>query len=380
MRMKKLLIIAAAALLAAACAKTYEVKETTPPAIGFGTWTETLTKAINDPRTAGTSTFGVGDSFAVYGAKIVNSPASTTTVFDDDAVEMTAAGVPGTWTYSPTRFWDQKTDSYVFYAISPSSVGTAGTVDPQTGAITSATITFNGDNVESDVLVADKKTVVKTSYGSPVQLDFNHVASLVDFKVNKAPSLKNATVNITGFQLKNISKQGVMVVAANAYTASVYNGSTGLSPVVTWTPSSPGNYPASTPLTVSNISEDTAFADPYGSVPAASSDLIQLVVVPQTFGEPTTDMRTDPSTSTVQMLTISYEIVVTGGGTNTYTANLFLFDFDIVNNTGQSDTKVVSWDTGKHYTFYITLDSTPIVFGAKINDWTVGTGYHYLVN
>jgi hypothetical protein len=380
--MKKLLIIAAAALLAAACAKTYEVKETTPPAIGFGTWAETLTKAITDHRTAGTSTFGVGDSFAVYGYKEVTSPASKTTVFDDVAVEMTAAGVPGTWTYSPTRYWDQNTDQYVFYAVSPSSVGTGGTVDPQTGEITSASIVFSGKN--NDILVADKETVLKAAYGNQVQLDFNHAASLVDFKVAKASNLHDATVKVTAFTLANIQTTGVMSVN-DAYNATVYGGTAG--PVVTWSSTATGTYgPTSGVNSVTlplEIAEDDVFPVPAEPGDGKSTFIINnLVVKPQTFAEPTGAEKADPaSAATAQKLTITYTIEVTGGGTNTYTSTLFLYDFDVINDKDQGDTPVGSWATGKHYIFYITLDSTPIVFGAKINDWgTVSTGYHYLVN
>ena len=391
--MKKLLIIAVAALLAAACAKTYEVKETTPPAIGFGTWANTLTKAISDPRTAGTNTFGIGDSFAVYGAKVVTSPASTTTVFDDDAVEMTVAGVPGTWTYSPTRFWDQNTDSYVFYAISPSSVGTAATVDPKTGEITNASVSFTGKNVQSDVLVADKKTVLKADYGNPVQLDFNHVASLVDFKVSKAPSLKDATVKVTAFSLNNIENAGVLSVS-NAYNASVYGSTpTGLNPVATWsTGNATGSYgPADgvTAVTLGTgleIAENDAFTNFDGTdndEPAAAKAtyiINNLIVKPQPLTAPS-----DPSdfTETKPQLSITYTIT-TGSGTSEssteYTSKLWLSDFDVLNDNAQDDTKVGNWLTGKHYVFYITLDATPIVFGASITDWVVSNGYHYLVN
>ena len=397
MRMKKLLIIAAAALLAAACAKTYEVKETTPPAIGFGTWTETLTKAITDPRTAGSNAFGVGDSFAVYGAKIVDDPASTTTVFDDDPVEMTATGVPGTWTYSPTRYWDQSTDRYVFYAISPSSVGTAATVDPQTGVITSASISFTGN--DNDILVADKETVEKANYGKTVEMDFNHVASLVDFKVAKAGTLHDATVKITGFTLGNIQNAGKLTVTSD-YNATVYGGTNG--PVATWSNDGTGSYvpaagvtpvkgddtndiSAEHPLT---IVEDTNFSVPAEPTDGNSTMVINnLVVKPQTFVEPSVADRANPAesnTANAQKITISYTITTTdansNSSTNTYTSTLWLYDFDIINDRDQDDTKVASWDTGKHYTFYITIDSTPIVFGAKVNDWTTGTGYHYLLN
>ena len=396
--MNRLIILAAVAAIAAtACTKTFEVEPTAEAPIGFGTWAGHLTKAISDPREAGTNAFGVGDSFAVYGAKIVNDPASTTTVFDDDEVEMTVAGVPGTWIYSPTRYWDKNTDSYVFYAVSPSSVGTASTVNPQTGVITSASITFAGN--DNDILVADKETVLKANYGSTVELDFNHVASLVDFKVSKAPNLHDAVVKITGFTLGNIQTTGVLSVSAD-YNSVAYGGTKG--PVADWSSTATGSYlpangvtpvkgddgndiSADHPLT---IVEDNAFPVPAEPGDGKSTIVVNhLVVKPQTFVEPSAADRTNPSesnTANAQKITLSYTITTTDANsntsTNTYTSTLWLYDFDIVNDAAQDDTAVASWDTGKHYTFYITIDSTPIVFGAKVNNWTTGTGYHYLIN
>ncbi len=394
MRMKKVLILAAVAAIAAtACNKTYEVNPTPEVPIGFGSWAETLTKAISDPRTAGTNTFGVGDSFAVYGYKAMSDDSDPHTVFDDDAVEMTVAGTPGTWVYSPLRFWDKNYDKYVFYAISPSSVGTAATVNPQTGDITSTSISFTGRNVQSDVLVADKKTVLKANYGSVVQLDFNHVASLVDFKVSKAPNLKDATVKVTAFSIDNIENAGTLSVN-DVYNGSVYGSSpTGLNPIATWsTGNATGSYgpgDGATSVTLGTgleIAENDAFTHFNGTdngepTAAKATYLINnLIVKPQPLTAPTN--ATD-FTETKPQLSITYTIT-TGSGTSEstteYTSKLWLSDFDILNDNAQNDTKVGSWATGKHYVFYLTLDAKPIVFGASISEWTVGTGYHYLVN
>lgn len=396
------MIFAVAAIALVACSKEFDTNKTasTGAAIGFNTWAETLTKAINDPRTAGTNTFGVGDSFAVYGYKSASNDSGKATVFDagegkDVQVEMTVAGTPGTWIYSPLRYWDQGYDKYTFFAVSPSSVGTAATVTPQTGAITSASIVFAGN--DNDILVADKETVFKAAYGNQVQLDFNHVASLVNFKVSKAPNLADATVKVTGFTLGNIETTGVMTVS-DAYNATVYGGTAG--PVVTWSGTATGSYvPANgvTPVKgddTNDISADhpltivvnDAFnpASPAEPAEAKATTLINtLVVKPQTFNAPTNRATpADAANATAQKLTISYTVAVTNGDTNTYESTLWLADFDKVNDADQEDTKVGSWETGKKYTFYITLDSNPIVLGvATIRDWVAGDpGYHYLLN
>ncbi len=391
MRMKKIMILAVAAIALVACSRTFDTHEVAQAQIGFGTWTETLTKAISDPRTAGTNAFGVGDSFAVYGYKDKSDGSDPHTVFDDDEVEMTVAGTPGTWVYSPLRFWDQNYDKYIFYAISPSSVGTAATVDAQTGAITSTSVSFEGDNVASDVLVADKKTVLKANYGSQVVLDFNHVASLVDFKVSKAPNLTDATVKVTAFSLSNIENAGTLTVST-AYNGSVYSAS-GLNPIATWsTGDATGSYgPADgvTPVTLGTgleIVENDAFTKFDGTdngepaVSKATFIINNLIVKPQPLTAPTDATN---FTETKPQLSITYTIT-TGSGTSEstteYTSKLWLSNFDVINDNAQDDTKVGSWATGKHYVFYITLDANPIVFGATINDWKTAAGYHYLLN
>ena len=367
MRMKRYFILAAVAAIAAtACTKTFEVVPTQDPVIGFGSWANTLTKA--EARVQGSNTFLAGDTFAVYGYKDKTSPAPVT-VFDD--VVVTASGDPLVWAYEGTRFWDTNYDSYTFFGVSPSAVGTAAAVNPLTGAITSASITFAGN--DNDVLVADKTTVNKTD-GSPyfnnygaVNLAFNHVASLVDIKAKKTTALDGATVSVSSISLSQIEKTGVLTVST-AYTDS--------HPVATWSSTAKGTYgPANgvTPVDISSpivIATDSAFpADDASDVPAAATDLIKsLVVKPQTFGT--------SGQAESQQLTISYTV-----DDIEHTATLYLADFDRIDNTAQAASYVGSWEPGKHYVFYLTIDAHAISFTASINDWeaTVINGYHYLL-
>lgn len=379
MRMKKVIILAAVVIASVACSRTYDVAPASDQAIGFGSWTGYLTKA----RVQGSNEFTVGDRIAVYGYKETGGTKST--VFDDVEVEMTAAGAPGTWVYSPLRYWDRTADSYVFYSVAPAAIGTAATVDAQTGEITSASITFAGN--DNDILVADKETIAQANFGTQVVLDFNHIATLVDFKVAKAPTLVDAVVKVKALTLANIKATGTFGVN-DAYNATAYGATAG--PVVTWNSTANATYdpskavnPVDLGTTGIEIAQDTAFDPANPTTPAASTMIIDnLVVMPQAFVEPTAAERSDPATAaTAQKLTINYTIEVTGGGVNEYTSTLFLYDFDMANDDVQdASTFLGGWLTGKHYTFYITLDSTPIVFGATVNDWTTGTGYHYLLN
>ena len=369
MRMKKFLILASVALLAIACNKTYQVvpegTEGTP--IGFSTWAEQLTKA----RVQGSSTFAAGDDFAVYGYKETTSPAAKVTVFDGVTVSTTDGTA---WDYENHRFWDTNYDAYTFFAVSPAA--SAGTVTAQTGAITSAATTFAGN--DNDILVADKKTVLKTATPEPfgdgtvkfgvVPLVFNHVASLVDFKVKKAPTLSDATVKVSDFKLLQIENAGVLTVS-DAYTDS--------HPVVSWSSTGTGTYTPDKAVTAVTypvtVVEDSAFNPTTPATPAASAFLVNnLVVKPQEFGA--------TGLTTSQQLSITYSITDAGGSVVEHTSTLYLADFDTVDNDVQTDTKVASWEPGKHYTFYITLDANVIMFSASITDCTAVSGYHYLIN
>lgn len=346
--MKRYIFIVAAIVLATvSCSRTYDLGNgKNGQAIGFGSWTEYLAKA----RTQGSSTFVSGDNFAVYGFTTKTGDVKTT-VFDDVVV-----GYNGTdWTYSPARFWDPSTLQYTFYAVSPAAIGTAATVTPQTGEVASASITFGG--ADNDILVADKKEVPKANYGATVDLQFNHIASLVDFKVKKHADLGNATVAITSIALSNIDNVGTFAVS-DAYTST--------HPVTTWTATaSTGAY--------SNTSGVTSVTLPSNVGTTGDFLINNLVAMPQAF-------RT--SGAAIQLVTIEYTIKDEANNVSTYAPDPFqLALFDVVDDTDNEDTKVGGWEVGKHYTFYITINSNKIVFTGAITDWTTADpGYYYLLN
>ena len=339
--MKKIMILAAiAAIAATACTKTFEAVQTQGSALGFGTWANVLTKA----RTAGSSTFVNGDDFNVYGFKTIS--AANTTVFNGDAVSFDGTD----WSYTNLRFWDPNASSYTFYAASPA--GLIATANAQTGEFTSNSIAFAGN--DNDVLVADKKVVPQDDFNNDVNLSFNHIASLVDFKVKKHAEIAAATVAVTSFQLNNIDNVGTFSVS-DAYTSS--------HPVVTWNPTARGAY--------SNTSGVTSVATLPSNVGTDGSDFLinHLVAMPQTF-------RTDEN---IQTVTIEYSIT-SGGDTVTNTATFNLKTFDNVDDKDNEDTLIGGWEGGKHYTFYITINANAIVFTASITDWvTADNGYHYLL-
>ena len=369
--MKKLLIIAAAALLAAACAKTYEVKETTPPAIGFGTWSDVMTKA---PKTA----FATDDEFDVFGFKWNTGPANQTNVFNGDDVKYDGTN----WTYSPVRYWDTNFDYYTFFAAFPKNklADEAATNDyAQRGLFISNELTYDGSN--EVLLVAQKKEVAKASYGT-VPLVFKHTASLVDIKFKKHEDLEDAVVAVTSIKLSGIKTIGKFTVASydgdNNPVGATVSGVAGLG----WTPDG-------TPTV--NAANAAAAAAPYvnttGASLAAGSGVgtanatalfENLVVMPQI-------LPVDGGAK----ITITYTIT-TGTAPNTETTTFtdkeFYFgQFDKTDpdptDKDNTDPRVSSWMPNTHYTYYITINANAIVFSASIdNTWATDTGHYYLIN
>lgn len=366
------MIFAVAAIALVACSKEFDTNKSASngTAIGFGTWTETMTKA----RTQGTNTWDNGDDFAVFGYKYRASGNPTAaTVFDNVTVSY-----DGDWDYTNHRFWDVAYENYAFFAVSPAQVNstTTAALAPQTGLVAnSAEITFAGNN--NDILVADKKVVARgntpasyfanessVAYG-PVTIQFNHIASLVDLKVKKSANLANPTkVEVTAISLSNMDNTGTFAVTN--YTDNAPH------PTVAWTATTHnGTY-----TNASGVGGTVALPCDANStqVTAEGVYLIQnLVAMPQTF-------RTD---SNIQTVTLTYKITDDGGSSNLYenvTFNLKAFDTtdgDTVNNDPE---EIASWAPGKHYVYTITIDANVISFTAAITNWTDAVGYHYLVN
>ena len=374
MRMKKIMILAVTAFALAACAKTYEVKESTPPPIGFGAWTETLTKA----RTQGESTWTDGDKFTVYGYK-TNGAGTEVTVFN--GVEVTcddASATPSVWSYTDTRFWDKNFANYYFYGISKDAsdaITYATAWNAQAGTCVSNNVTFTGKNY--DILVAKEKNVASASYGSPVEMDFTHIASMFDVKFRKAHALANAEVKITAITLSGIKTTGAFSVTGYASTI----------PSVTWTANSPATVADGVTAYTAGVTDcsagfNTDIAD-WGAVEAPSAAGTPLVghyiAMPQGLGDGDSDPR----------ITFTYTIKV-GDETTTYTDNVINFskfdkhdsNADGGDNTtnGSPDSFITSWEQGKHYTYYVTIGANAIQFTASITPWTTVNGYNYLIN
>ena len=380
MRMKKILILAVAATALVACAKSFDKSTSQELTIGFNTWAEHMTKAASN--TVG-NTFANGDNFNVYGYKTLSGTA--TDVFTGDVVSTT----DGTnWSYTNTRYWDKNASEYGFFAVSPAEKVATATTTAKDGAFVTSDIQFLGN--DNDILVANKKTVTTIPQTTAVPLEFNHVASLVDINVKKSPALANATVTISAFSLSNIEDDGVLTVTASNYdpsgaisvarsdwgaddgTLKTYLPANGTTPV----------YGADNSTAISTTNKITIDKDPDFDIddpatPGGSTPLFTgLIVKPQAF-----DGTKNPDAS--QKITLTYQITSAGGDVNEYSPTLWLVDFDLEDDDeqGPSD-QIGSWNPGKHYIFYITIDANAIEFSASINTWTTPdiNGYHYLLN
>lgn len=374
--MKKLLILSAAVLGAVACSNTYEVKTAPEKAIGFGTWTETLTKAR---ATAGDNTaFQAGDAFDIYGFKTIG--AANYVVFNGDPVTASvSSGSTVTWDYTPHRFWDPAAASYTFFAVLPA--GKLATAPAETGLFVSNDIPFNApDNFSDDILVADKKVVNGTgasapySYSGTVEMKFNHVASSVDLLVKQNNTLGGAVVKITALSLLNIHNSGHFTVSE--YSANV--------PTVTWAEAATPAYLNSGEYVVlsSSISTDditvageTTYAGDHsasGTTGTAATIFSGYVFMPQ-------DITADD-----QKIKLSYTIQV--GSEEPIVYNDVVFDirnFMTTDTDNNSGTPIATWAPKTKYIYTITIGSNnAIEFSASVKNWEAAdvNGYHYLVN
>ena len=358
MHMKKLLFFAVTAAIAVSCAKTGEVIPVQGPSIGFDTWTSNLTKADG---TSKHMEFPDGATFDVFGYKQAGE--TKTTVFDGETVTFDGTA----WNYGTIRFWDRTTDKYVFYAISPAGIVVNNPTPAQTGLFVTNDLTFSGK--DQDVLIAKKKEVLKASYGLEVGLEFQPVAALFDLKVKKAKNLKEADLTINSITINNIQTKGHVSV-------SEYEGDD--TPKITWTPntSAPTSHfnnthgitPVTVPFTIKKGIE-------HGT--ANSQFLINnLVVMPQTLADGQ------------QQMVINYTINFSGvtiSRERTIDLNQFdLTDMEADKGRAESDQNtapfVTSWESGKHYTYYLTINADIIVFNATISDWTDVNTFHYIVD
>lgn len=238
---KSFMLIAAAAAMFAACQQedvVIDQSSNLEKAIGFTTYTPSVTRAENS---SATKTFGLENyynQFRVWGYKNIKDNNGTsgtvsytsTAVFagadTKDVVTFDGTLTTGTfkdyqWKYSPVRYWDKTATNYDFYAYTPATLasdyGTWGytdqnqdyvnaptTKEPSYFTLKDAQVTgeslpinnkvtgqtdVNEDKKADDAFVIDQDYMIATdiheykAYANPVNFHFNHILSRLNIGV-----------------------------------------------------------------------------------------------------------------------------------------------------------------------------------------------------
>ena len=381
MRMKKILILAVAATALVACAKSFDKSTSEGQAIGFGTWTEVMTKGR---ATASNNTaFENGDAFDVYGFKTTAN--GNTVVFNGDDVTATVSGSTVSWDYTQHRFWDPAATSYTFYAVLPANqLAAEATTDAYatTGKFTSSAITFDDPLAfDNDILVATPKVVAKADFGTSVELTFNHIATCVDLKLKKDNKLGDAVVKITALSLLNIHNAGHFSIT---YPTDV--------PVASWAEESTVSYlgtssvyPVTLPSGGAVAAGKTTYAtDTHVGTTTGDAGVVfaGYVFMPQTI----------LTSGTQQQIKFTYTLAVGNEEPIEYKDNIINIcdfitsdkDIEAGDYTDtEKDLRVGNWNPKTHYIYTITIGAGNVIeFTAKVAEWatTDVNGYQYLLN
>ena len=355
--MKRYFLIAVAALALVACSKTFDHNKSEGQTIGFGTWSDVMTKA---PKTA----FANNDEFDVFGYKWMNgeTPAASS-VFE--GVDVKYSSADSKWSYSPLRYWDPSYDNYTFFAVWPKDQLASGTY-AQTGLFVTNELPFDG--ATEPLLIAQKNTVVNNDFNKVVPLVFKHMSALVDIKVKKHTDIASSELVVTGITLNSIKTKGTFTVSG--YDSS--NNPVGTAGIGGWAPDSTPTTANFTKASGTGVETLPTLAASTGTDVSTAGALINnLIVMPQALDG-------------TQTLTITYTLKDANNITNTYAPDpVDLGKFDKgdnkVNDSG--DTFIASWLPGYHYTLYVTINANAIEFSASIDNWvTADNGFHYLLN
>ena len=206
---KSYLMIAAAAALFAACSSNDAFKEidTQEAPITFNQSINKLTRAY----ISGIDALKTETGFIVYGYKSLDNFATKENpdIFYEKNVYWD--GTNSVWKYDGLRFWD-KNAKYNFYAVAPNNP-TDGATYAIDGAPTSATfgkITITGANsaisTSSDDYLIDRngaKGILGSDHtgstNNPVDIDFHHIMTKVQFALKS--TLSSGTVTVTNLTM-----------------------------------------------------------------------------------------------------------------------------------------------------------------------------------
>lgn len=329
---KNYLFLAAAATMFTACVQSdlvSEMPEAAPQAIGFDAFAEKTTRAeitnVDDLHTVG---------FQVWGYKAPTAtPMSWTnqfTVFDN----VTVSGTP--FTYTEKKYWD-RTSSYKFYAVAPSSDKASYSIAPTTGMITITGAESAKSTVSKDYLIdRNGSDVVNGEYTGtqhdPVYFDFHHIMSKVSFQLKAAV---NEEIVVTRLVMQGWN-----------------SGNGKFTQTLTATPSSADNKDEWT-------------------IPTSGAGLVNLVGTDATQAS----ISLNSDMTTVSKVTDEYIMVPQIIAPDALT---FIIDFKIgteefIGQVGKLASQQV-WGTDAHTTYTISVGPAEINFGvSKVCGWDAGT-------
>ena len=166
---------------------------------------------VNDPSF---SNDNLMSAFNVWGYMVEN----TGTVFTGDEVKNTPSG----WTYLNTQYWAPE-KAYWFEAVAPAN-GSWTATEATEADITA--LTFTNNNGTEDLLYAYKEVegytkAALTSGVAPVQLQFGHLLSKVQFSFKSAFATDNVTVKVSNVKM-NVPAEATVALDTKEWTG--HNG------------------------------------------------------------------------------------------------------------------------------------------------------------
>ena len=239
------MLIAAAAAMFAACQQEDVVidqssNNNVQQAIGFSTYTPSMTRAENSDATKTSDLENYQYQFTVYGFKYVGTTSPVETkVFNGQLVQWSAGQAApflstGDWFYAPVRYWDKAAKSYSFYACTPSTAPVTGDPlftfnsekytfslkgykidgkslaqnDEVTGQPDDIFAPNNDVTKNRDYMIATDVTGYSTYTKDRVQFNFNHILSRFNMAVKTTIPASTATVTLKELSINNMPGKG----------------------------------------------------------------------------------------------------------------------------------------------------------------------------
>ena len=125
------------------------------------------------------------------------------------------------WNYSPTMYWPADNAPVNFYGISPAVPTDMGFEGSNSGYITN----YRDDDGETDLLYTVTAGATRTSNNAPVNLNFRHALSLVNFNLRSADA--SLTVKVKEADLMNVYTQATFQYPSETTTANMTDANQG---------------------------------------------------------------------------------------------------------------------------------------------------------